>query len=70
MMKISPTNLARRYAQRVGSARLRFADIHAAPAGVPESLVVDLGAVKSRSCLELALAEAFQTIGHEIRRKD
>ncbi len=35
-----------------------------------EPLMSDLGLVKSFNCMELALEEALQTIGYEIRKKD
>jgi rsbT co-antagonist protein RsbR len=67
--------VAKQLARTIRTVRLLgtqciIADMHATLARALESLMVDLGSVKSYSCMELALEEAFKTIGYEIRRKD
>ena len=47
-----------------------IAGMQTALARAVESLMADLGFVKSFSCMEVALEEALKIIGYEIRRKD
>ena len=54
---------------RLLGAQCIIADINAALARALESLMVELGSIRSFSCMELALEEAFKIIGYEIRPK-
>jgi len=67
--------VARQLAKTVRTVRLLgaqciVADMNATLARALESLMVDLGTLKSYSCMELALEEALKVIGYEIHRKD
>ena len=55
---------------RLLGANCVIAGIQANLARALEPLMLDMGSVKSCSCMELALEECLKTIGYEIRKKD
>ena len=71
---VDDNEVATQLAKTIRTARLLgancvIAGMQAGLARAMEPLMADLGAVKSFSCMELALEEALRTIGYEIHEK-
>ncbi len=71
---VGDDEVARQLARTIRTVRLLgadciIADMHSTLARAMEPLMADLGALKSFSCMDIALEQALNLIGYEIRQK-
>jgi PAS domain S-box-containing protein len=71
---VEDTEVAKQVAKTIRTVRLLgaeciIADMHSTLARAMEPLLTDLGSVKSYSSMDIALEQALNTIGYEIRQK-